>query len=75
MHHIFSEVLDAIVKQRPELASWAADKKRENENSDRFEAHRWLALELDGVNKRIACEALGISFEDLRAYQRILQTI
>lgn len=75
MHHIFSEVLDAIVKQRPELASWAADKKRENASGDRFAAHRWLALELDAANQRIACDKLGISFEDLRAYQRILQTI
>lgn len=75
MNFITDLVLDAIEKDRPEMADWCEDKRHELPDSGKLEALRWIVNQLDAQNQRIACRALGIQYNDLEPLQRILQVI
>ena len=75
MNFITDLVLDAIEKDRPEMADWCEDKRHELPDSGKLEALRWVVCSLDEENQQIAARALGIDFADLAPLQRVLQVI
>ena len=74
MNFITDLVLDAIEKDRPEMADWCEDKRHELPDNGKLEALRWV-VSLDTPNKEIASRALGIQYSDLEPLERILQVI
>lgn len=75
MNFITDDVLTAIEKERPELGSWAEDKRHLLADSGKLESLRWVAFDLDARNLKIACKTLGISEDDIPALRRVLQVI
>ncbi|EBH4029495.1 hypothetical protein CXH73_24490 [Salmonella enterica] len=75
MNFITDLVLDAIEKERPELADWCEDKRHELPDSGKLEALRWVVFQLDAENQQIAAHALGIAFADLAPLARVLQVV
>ena len=75
LHHIVQETLDAILQERPDLQSWAADKTRELDSLDKLQAIEWIVTSLDAGNLKIACKTLGIAESDALAMRRVLRVI
>lgn len=75
MNFITDDVLAAIEKERPEMASWVEDKRHELADYGKLESLRWVAFSLDSRNLAIACKTLSISPDDLPALRRILNVI
>ena len=75
MNFIADDVLAAIEKARPDLASWVEDKRHSMADSGKLDALRWVAFDLDAGNLRIACKTLGISPDDIPALQRVLRVV
>lgn len=75
MNFITDDVLAAIEKARPDLASWVEDKRHSMADTGKLDALRWVAFDLDAGNLRIACETLGILPGDIPALQRVLRVL
>ena len=65
MNQALEKVMDAIVENKPQLASWINDKKAANISVREF------LINLDASNRRIAEGALGLEVGDIDALQRI----
>lgn len=72
---LISTALDAVAKERPELAGWCASKKTEEADRDRLGALRFVCNGLDERNRAIAAKAIGVSDADLEACARVLKAI
>lgn len=75
MNFITDDVLRAIESERPELASWAEDKRHSLADAGKLEALRWVVFDLDAKNQLIACKTLGILPADMPALKRVLQVL
>jgi len=75
MDWLMETALEAIEKEKPEMASWLADKRSENAKATRLDALRFICSSLDNGNKTIVCKALGVSPEDMEATRRVLRAI
>lgn len=75
MDYLAQTALSAIETARPDMASWVADKRHELAGKDRLEVLRWVGLSLDGQNRRIVAQALGVSAADLDATARVLKAV
>ncbi|KGG87686.1 hypothetical protein P245_19740 [Comamonas thiooxydans] len=75
MNFITEDVLRAIEEQRPDLASWAEDKRHTLADAGKLESLRWIAFDLDATNRAIACKTLGIHDADIEALRRIFRVI
>ena len=73
--NIIETVLDAIEKERPQLASWCEDQRHSLADQGKLESLRWVTERLDGQNKGIAARALGIMDDDLDALGRVLKVV
>lgn len=65
MSQALEKVMDAIVENKPQLASWINDKKAANIGVREF------LINLDASNRRIAENVLGLENGDIDALQRI----
>lgn len=75
MSDLISIALDAIERERPQLASWCEDKRHELPDTGKLGALEWICFKLDGQNREIAARALGINSADLDALARVLRVI
>jgi hypothetical protein len=72
---LLETALFAISKAKPEMRFWCDEKLCEERDSDRLKALRFICNSLDREHKRIVCDALCISFDDLEATKRVLHKI
>lgn len=72
LHWLIRDALDAIEAERPELAGWCADKRREEAGGGRYEALSFVCSSLDAGNREIVAGELGIAPADLDACRRVL---
>lgn len=75
MNFITDDVLKAIEKARPDMASWVEDKRHSLADAGKLESLRWVAFDLDAKNRAIACKTLGIQEADIEPLRRILRVI
>lgn len=73
MSWLSDDIIDAIVRAKPDMKSWGEMKKHELSDSDRMEVLTWICCSLDAENRRIAADLKGLDPDDLLATRRVLQ--